>query len=1536
MPLPGGPANKFGNRYEQWWTVSQLVRIINREAESIRIEDPTVDKAEFVITAGSHREFHQTKRSDPSGKWSLSALSDLLRTMFDQLSANDSTQFVFVSGSDAPDLRELTGRAKSARSPKEFESEFIGPETQKKAIQELQAIWHKTDTATTYSILRRIEVRTIDESGIKEQVRKSLLALFLAKPNNVCDALRSFAEDSIHKDISRKDLISHLQSKGFTLRQLTQPNDAPSLIDEATNRYLEVTRRNLIQDPLIPRSSTQELLAKTRENERGCDCVLTGKAGGGKTGCVIEFVETLRQSSDTAVLAFRLDRIKPVSSTKELGEQLNLEESPALVLATAAEARSSEAVLVIDQLDAVSTTSGRSSDFFEVVEDLLDEVQGLRNRVKFHVVVVCREFDWENDHRLRRPLAKNHANAKDPEKVSVTDFSLDEVKSVLRDSRFKSDLFDAKQLELLCLPQNLSLFLNTNYNPDSQPPFFSTKDLFDHYWDEKRQEVHAASQSDHWMAVIGVLCDKMTTSQQLSVSKETLDQFPLHYLNAMASESVLSFDEKRYAFGHEAFFDYCFARIFMAQDKSLTEFLTKSEQHLFRRAQVRQVLVYLRDADPERYCKELKELLTDKRIRYHLKDIAIAQAVAMPSPKENEWNVLAPWIESELEAIKSGKPNSDKFASLVWGRFFSSQSWFQVVDSKGLIANWLASENGRIVDMGVKYVGIHQRCSGDRVAELLEPFVGVDGDWTQRLALIVQWADLEKSRRFFDLFLKLIDDGTLDDTRGSIAVNSTFWDMMHGVAEAQPAWIPEVVSHWLTRRVSIVQNTSSGTGKPNWHDLFNHDGAGSKYIGAGSKYIGAGSKYIYNSATKAPEEFVQHVLPVVLQIADEAVYGEESTPPRRDAVWRYLFDSEHVSIDNACRDGLAVAVEKLADKKSNSIGAILSDLRSRDTYMANFLLLRAYKAGAEHFADDAVSDLCDKTWRFQCGYSDSPYWIAIQLIKAVTPLCSDENRARLEEAILDYVSDYERKEKGRACFELLSGIPIELRSNTAQARYAELERKFGTLVESPPRDIQSYAVAVGSPIEKTAAEKMTDEQWLKAIKKYDSEEGEYQWENPEKGGALELAEVLQEFVKKEPERFARLSLRFPSDTNPVYTGRTLAGLKETSNFTELKLEVCRKAYSEFRDECGKEISDLLGSIKEPLPDDAVQMLNWLATEHPDPEKELWNENATGGTPYSGGDIRNHGINTIRGRAAEAIGALIQRDSSYIERFRTTVEKLSGDKSTAVRACAASVLLVITNHDWEFALEQFTKLTEPWSNLGEDDRLLATPYVDHFVYCGLYEHFERVQGIVKRMLRSELLKINEAGARLASLAVLLHHNEAKRLVEEALQGNPSQRLGVARVASANIGKSDCREWSEQQLLRLFNDSDSEVRQKSAMCFDNMKEQSLESYENLIDKFCDSAAYEENSSFIHYALKESSHRLPGITYVVCEKFLERFSDEARDIRTSRASGVTIVAKLILRTYHQYQQDEWASKYLDLIDQMCLERIGSISTDLDKYER
>lgn len=169
MPLPGGAANKICNRYELWWTVSQLVRMLHGQAESIRIEDPGVTKAEFVIVSAGRRELHQAKRSHPDGKWSLASLASsdvqLLQWMFNELSGNDA-RFVFVSESDAPELAELSSRAMHAESVADFEAWFLAAEEQKTNLEKLRKHWRNTDISSAYGMLRRIEVRTSDERSL--------------------------------------------------------------------------------------------------------------------------------------------------------------------------------------------------------------------------------------------------------------------------------------------------------------------------------------------------------------------------------------------------------------------------------------------------------------------------------------------------------------------------------------------------------------------------------------------------------------------------------------------------------------------------------------------------------------------------------------------------------------------------------------------------------------------------------------------------------------------------------------------------------------------------------------------------------------------------------------------------------------------------------------------------------------------------------------------------------------------------------------------------------------------------------------------------------------------------------------------------------------------------------------------------------------------------------------------------------------------------------------------------------------------------
>ena len=320
---------------------------------------------------------------------------------------------------------------------------------------------------------------------------------------------------------------------------------------------------------------------------------------------------------------------------------------------------------------------------------------------------------------------------------------------------------------------------------------------------------------------------------------------------------------------------------------------------------------------------------------------------------------------------------------------------------------------------------------------------------------------------------------------------------------------------------------------------------------------GAAEMFI-KAAESAPRSFVEHVLPVVLEVSDSTARGD--VPPRRDPVWSYLIKSAHPGAEDGCLEALASAVGEVGKQaRLEPCGEVIAELRRRDTHVANHLLLALYRGGAEHFADEMVAVVCAEQWRFECGFSGNSYWCAVETISAVAHHCARQSLERLEEGILGYVSRFEatvdgRPARGSSQFALLSAIPDELRSERAQRRFRELERKFG----KPPSEPRAMgAQRVGPPISQEESEKMTDEQWLRAMGKYSSEEW-WHGDGEIVGGAHQLSQVLETSVKKEPGRFARLALKLDPEGNPAYMERTLAGLCDAELSAELKLDVCRE------------------------------------------------------------------------------------------------------------------------------------------------------------------------------------------------------------------------------------------------------------------------------------------------------------------------------------------------------------------------------------------
>lgn len=121
MTLPGGAADKIGNRYELRWTVQAFAQLLRGELDLIRLENPGEDCCEFYTASGTTRTYHQVKWQVGAGKWSLALLKKkkgkkqgVLEYFWTKLNEDSDSQCNFVSTCDAPDIRELAERSGQA------------------------------------------------------------------------------------------------------------------------------------------------------------------------------------------------------------------------------------------------------------------------------------------------------------------------------------------------------------------------------------------------------------------------------------------------------------------------------------------------------------------------------------------------------------------------------------------------------------------------------------------------------------------------------------------------------------------------------------------------------------------------------------------------------------------------------------------------------------------------------------------------------------------------------------------------------------------------------------------------------------------------------------------------------------------------------------------------------------------------------------------------------------------------------------------------------------------------------------------------------------------------------------------------------------------------------------------------------------------------------------------------------------------------------------------------------------------------------
>lgn len=1508
MPLPGGATDKVGNRYENRWTVCCLADVMDQKADSIQLEPPGTEGegVEFWLQRGSIREYHQVKRQLSNGRWTLSQLNQagVLGTFLGKLRQVD-THCVFVSMYMSDQLAELSEKARLAPSLDVFLKHFLSSKPLKKWWMDLRVYWGNCLEAEAYDFLRRIYVNAIDEQLLQEFVQSKLERLVEGESGTVEASMSQFVLDSVHRELGAVDLWKHLEEQGFRRRQWGNDPTVLAAVDSANERYVTSFPDPTLRGHVISREEVGDVLA---EIDRGGDSrglFLAGEAAIGKSGVVLQLLSALRERG-TRFLVLRIDDLEDTQLPKEVGRQIGLPGSPAAVLSAVVKGRNG--VLVLDQLDAVSLASGRRPKLFDCIARLALQAAGQSN---LFVVLVCRTFDLDNDFRFRQ-LTEQLGS---PNPVRVKRLSEDAVRNTISSLGLDSSRLTTTQTSLLEVPLHLNLLAEVASGTITDSLNFKTViDLYDTFWREKQDRVklHRGSSTEHWTEIMDRLTEHMSSRQTLTAPILIVDDF-WPDVRAIISEHVLALvnEGQQLAFFHEGFFDYVFARRFLSRGGDLPALILNTEQGLFRRAQVRQILAYERAIDRDRYLADLRTILDSPEIRSHLKEVVFALLAQLSDPIPEEWEILSTTL------VDGGFP-----AARIWGMLSGSAQWFHLLDGLGVIENWLADPNDARVDRVVLLLASIRQELADRVAELVSPYIRASEQWDLRLRFLMQRRFPSEGRAFLDLFLSLIDEGVLDGITDPVGVNGDFWTLIYSLPERNPGWACEVIGHYFERH--FVLAIGSGV-----HNPFSDQGTirGSQFA----------KTVLMESAQLDPKAFVINVLPFVLNVVERTA-DLDAKVPVPDKVWVYRSPNMDYGLEAALLSATEAALMRLAEDDPEELERVVSPLLESKFDTVQYLVVRAFTANGLRFANAAADYLCQGSYRLCTGYTSEAHWATRELLLAMTPQCSNDRLARLENVILNYYPLAElgpdrRRWRGWSQFVLLEGIDDQRRGTSSTLRLNELRRKFPDNTPSAPTGVISGFV--GSPVPGSAVEKMTDGQWLAAIAKYaDDEEARLVDGDQFVGGAHQLAQQLQRQVEatEASDRFISLAERMPDDTNPEYFDAVLRGLAASIELLNPQqvLVICERCHHLPKRPCGRSLVYLINKLAGvQLPERVLEMVAWYALDDPDPQEELWRREVSDGQVLYGGNIESAGLNSVRGAAAEAIARLIFADSNRLATFRPVLDRLVADESIAVRAWVAHALTAALVHDRTAAVEWFLHLCQT------EDALLGTSRIEEFLLYAIKTHYSELKPVLDRMLSSETDDVTQVGARQVCLAAL-DLPEAQELASRCLSGSQAMRLGAAEVYATNLRIAGLRQVCEEGLRELFYDSNTEVRSAAARCFQAFTGTELNEYQGLATIFIDSPAFGDGYADLLDALDGTTAEATNLICHFSERFLDVENNEVADIRTHAAGEADDVSKLVVRAYGQAREVTTRDRCLDIIDRMTDLGAYGLDNAIDYYER
>ena len=1494
----GGRADKHGNSYEIDCIIYEMLKVLNETNYSVCIEalgEDEIGTDILVTNSDGQKEHQQCKARNASNEyWDFNDLK--LKNIFSawkiQLNRKDFRRVALVSPMACSFLFDLHDRAcNTSGKVEDFYSIQI-----MKSNKKFQKFYKNfcdemglnsddnNDIFKSIDYLKRIYYKQISEYQLKEMINQYIQFLFSTKVETVYNAFISLIvkEDILGQEITQIILTNYFQKQEITFRLKDDDKRIIPRIQEINQEYRESF--NPLLSGFVHRKVFDDCI-KAIANEKSI--IISGNAGYGKSACT-EAILNYCEEKKIPHIAIKLDRRIPHRNCEVLGHSLGFPSSIAYSIHQVS--RNENAVIILDQLDALRWTQANSSEALTVCMELIRQVEYLnheRNK-KIITVFVCRTYDLENDNNINSLFKKQNTLKNDWKTIRVDVFEDDEVKEIIGKNY---ENFLPKLKNLLRIPSNLYILQHLD-KEEVYEKCLTTYHLIDKWFKQIcRKSTTAGLQERAINEVIKRLVDFLDKTGRLYIPKQNLniEEAELDYL---ISSEIIILQNNKVSFVHQSILDYfisksMFEKYFNDSNQPIEEIIgEKNKQDPKRRYQIQMFLQNILELDSNDFLLIGEKILTSNNIRYYVKHIFYEILRQIEEPDKNITQFILTNYENNIFGnylMKNTILGKKQYISILMAHGILEQ-WYLKTEKKDIVFNLLYSITPNFDDKIISFIKKYAFKNMNDDKQFMRCFIHDITEESEEM--------FELRMMFYEKYPEYIKEMFID--------------------------IKKIMKHFGKRLIQLISFCLK-----NKIENYNIHLSSYEELDSNDTFFIENTEYILNE--------------LLSYIPKESPLNIKYSNWNEKHINKYGIERTTVKL-------VKKATIELINKSPQNFWTYYKPYLGKEYHIFNEIILTSLLYMPPQYSDQIIDYLIidfDKNIFDYTSGAENQLELTGEILKIHGNTCTKERLSILEDKIYKYISPYatewykqrieQNKNKesppvywnfwGDLQYKLLQCLPEKKVSKKTKDLLNVLHRRFYKV----PLHYSNSNIHSGLITSPVSRKNISKAQWLQIITNSKLKKQKRPKLIEVKDGFIEssyeaYARDFQIVVQQNPKEMIEIILKNKEYVLPIFIDSLFLGIELSEKLEIIDFTILEKLFLEFPcDMKNYRASYFCGIIKKlknvSWSPEIIQQLMNISLNHFNPElsSNIANQKVSCQT------LRNNALNSVKGRAAMAIGHLLQENKEFFSQFKDIIEKMLTDKNPEV--CFAAM----------YALYPSYNINKEWTeknilHLYESDIRTTSFFNSNNMLFRLYSTYkEKVIKIVKNCFESEDQELIEIGGH-TICEFYIHFKEFEKIVLSVEDKSEDQIKSILEMAILYLDISKYKEIA-QKIILTYKNTDIDLQFPLSKIFNKRYINSIHDKEFLKELMESRVSKKLVRAFVNY-LEENTNSIilyKDIILQLCENILQMKLEDLK-----KQWGLeNDISKLIISLYDKTinTDKQIADKCMDLWDIMFERQLGSV---------